>query len=56
MTLRARWLGQAGFLLSVDSDHLLVDPYLSDSLARKYAGTVFPHIRLRPVPVTVNGP
>ncbi|WP_176308536.1 MBL fold metallo-hydrolase [Micromonospora sp. NBS 11-29] len=64
MTLRARWLGQAGFWLTLagaagrepGSDaHLLVDPYLSDSLAVKYAGTVFPHLRLRPAPVDVAG-
>lgn len=58
MTLRARWLGQAGFQLTHESDdgdaHLLVDPYLSDSLARKYAGTIFPHVRLVPAPVTVS--
>lgn len=53
--MRARWLGQAGFLLTADGGEcLLVDPYLSDSLARKYAGTVFPHVRMRPAPVTVG--
>jgi len=30
---------------------LLVDPYLSDSLATKYAGTRYPHRRLHEVPV-----
>jgi L-ascorbate metabolism protein UlaG (beta-lactamase superfamily) len=49
------WLGQAGFLLrlpTADGVHtLLLDPYLSDSLAKKYAGTEFPHRRLIPVPV-----
>ncbi|MGC4805079.1 MBL fold metallo-hydrolase [Micromonospora sp. DT233] len=59
MTLRARWLGQAGFQLTVgdgdDAAHLLVDPYLSDSLAHKYAGTTFPHVRLLPPPVTPAG-
>ena len=34
-------------------EHLLIDPYLSDSLARKYVGTIFPHVRLRPPPVAV---
>jgi len=57
VTVRVRWLGQAGFQLTSTTagvdEHLLVDPYLSDSLARKYAGTVFPHVRLRPAPVTV---
>lgn len=52
MTVRARWLGQAGFqLTAVDGSHLLVDPYLSDSLAGKYAGTTFPHVRMLPAPV-----
>ncbi|MEV0396578.1 MBL fold metallo-hydrolase [Polymorphospora rubra] len=55
MTVRATWLGQAGFQLTYGDAHLLVDPYLSDSLARKYAGTLFPHVRLRPAPVTVAG-
>ena len=53
MNLTARWLGQAGFLLSQGDDHLLLDPYLSDSLARKYAGTLFAHVRLREAPVAV---
>ncbi|GAA2582648.1 MBL fold metallo-hydrolase [Dactylosporangium fulvum] len=54
MTVLAQWLGQAGFRLTLDDAHLLVDPYLSDSLARKYAGKRFPHVRLRPAPVTVD--
>lgn len=45
------WLGQAGFALRQHGEVLLVDPYLSDSLAAKYAGTVFPHTRLHPAPV-----
>ncbi len=40
------WLGQSGFLLQYNSRHLLFDPYLSDSLRRKYAGTDKPHVRL----------
>ncbi|MEE2614984.1 MAG: MBL fold metallo-hydrolase, partial [Verrucomicrobiota bacterium] len=31
------WLGQSGFLLQWCNEHLLFDPYLSDSLTRKYA-------------------
>jgi L-ascorbate metabolism protein UlaG (beta-lactamase superfamily) len=54
VTLVARWLGQAGFLLATDGQHLLVDPYLSDSLARKYAGELFPHVRMRSAPMTVD--
>ena len=33
------WLGQSGFLLQWHGHHLLLDPYLSDSLTHKYAGT-----------------
>jgi L-ascorbate metabolism protein UlaG (beta-lactamase superfamily) len=47
-------LGQAGFALRVEDQVLLVDPYLSDTLAAKYAGTVFPHTRLHPSPVAAR--
>jgi L-ascorbate metabolism protein UlaG (beta-lactamase superfamily) len=40
------WLGQSGFLVHWAGRHLLLDPYLSDSLTRKYAGTDKPHVRL----------
>lgn len=40
------WLGQSGFLLAWDGHHLLFDPYLSDSLTEKYAGTDKPHVRM----------
>lgn len=46
-----RWLGQAGFMISCGSDRVLIDPYLSDSLAVKYAGQEFPHQRLMPPPI-----
>jgi L-ascorbate metabolism protein UlaG (beta-lactamase superfamily) len=42
------WLGQSGFLIGCDGRHLLVDPYLSDSLTRKYEGTETPHVRMHP--------
>jgi L-ascorbate metabolism protein UlaG (beta-lactamase superfamily) len=45
-TLRLWWLGQSGFLLQTHSGHLLFDPYLSDSLTRKYEGTEKPHVRM----------
>ena len=45
------WLGQAGFALRSGYRRLLIDPYLSDHLARKYAGTEFPHQRLMPAPI-----
>lgn len=40
------WLGQSGFLVQWQGRHLLLDPYLSDSLTRKYAETDKPHVRL----------
>ena len=40
------WLGQSGFLLHWQGRYLLFDPYLSDSLTRKYAGTPKPHVRM----------
>lgn len=40
------WLGQSGFLIQWQGRHLLFDPYLSDSLTRKYASTDKPHVRL----------
>jgi len=40
------WLGQSGFLLKHRDRHMLFDPYLSDSLTRKYAETDKPHVRM----------
>ncbi len=40
------WLGQSGFLVQFQGRHLLLDPYLSDSLTRKYATTDKPHVRM----------
>ncbi len=40
------WLGQSGFLLQWRGKRVLIDPYLSDSLTKKYAGTDKPHIRM----------
>lgn len=48
---RLWWLGQSGFLLQWNGRHLLLDPYLSDSLARKYATTPTPHTRMTARPV-----
>jgi L-ascorbate metabolism protein UlaG (beta-lactamase superfamily) len=43
---RLWWLGQSGFLVQWRGAHLLLDPYLSDSLTKKYAETDKPHIRM----------
>jgi L-ascorbate metabolism protein UlaG (beta-lactamase superfamily) len=52
--IRLWWLGQSGFLIKwhnlhgfeMGVRHLLIDPYLSDSLTAKYAGTSTPHTRV----------
>ena len=40
------WLGQSGFLLQWKGKRVLIDPYLSDSLTKKYATTYKPHTRM----------
>jgi L-ascorbate metabolism protein UlaG (beta-lactamase superfamily) len=40
------WLGQSGFLIQWNGSCLLFDPYLSDSLTKKYAATNKPHVRM----------
>lgn len=53
--LQIFWLGQAGFILRTgDGRTILIDPYLSDSLARKYEGTVFPHTRMMEPPISAD--
>lgn len=53
--LGIHWLGQAGFVLRDDTGAVVViDPYLSDSLAEKYRGRVFPHRRLMPAPIGIG--
>jgi L-ascorbate metabolism protein UlaG (beta-lactamase superfamily) len=43
---RLWWLGQSGFLLQWQGIHVLLDPYLSDSLTKKYEQTETPHVRM----------
>jgi L-ascorbate metabolism protein UlaG (beta-lactamase superfamily) len=40
------WLGQSGFLIQWKGQRALIDPYLSDSLTKKYADTNKQHIRM----------
>jgi L-ascorbate metabolism protein UlaG (beta-lactamase superfamily) len=40
------WLGQSGFLIVHKGRAIILDPYLSDSLTRKYAATDKPHVRM----------
>ena len=46
------WLGQSGFLIQWQGKHLLLDPYLSESLTKKYAATDKPHIRMTRCPIS----
>ena len=45
------WLGQAGFWIETGDHRILIDPYLSDSLALKYAGKPNDHRRMMPPPI-----
>ncbi len=48
------WLGQAGFVISTGGYRVLIDPYLSNSLAEKYRGTGTPHERMMAAPIDVR--
>ena len=45
------WLGQAGFAVVCGNQRVLIDPYLSDSLALKYRGQYYGHERMMSTPV-----
>ena len=45
------WLGQSGFLIKSQAGQLLIDPYLSEHLTRKYEATDRPHIRMTRAPL-----
>lgn len=47
------WLGQAGFWIETGQHRILIDPYLSDSLAKKYLGKKNDHVRMMAPPLTV---
>lgn len=48
------WLGQAGFWIETGRHRILIDPYLSDSLAKKYAGAANDHRRMMAPPIGVG--
>jgi L-ascorbate metabolism protein UlaG (beta-lactamase superfamily) len=50
-TLAVWWLGQSGFLVKSSRGMLVIDPYLSEHLTRKYAATDRPHIRMTRAPL-----
>jgi L-ascorbate metabolism protein UlaG (beta-lactamase superfamily) len=45
------WLGQAGFIIEGGGRRVVIDPYLSDHLAVKYANGPYSHERLMTPPV-----
>jgi L-ascorbate metabolism protein UlaG (beta-lactamase superfamily) len=45
-TVKLWWLGQSGYLVRYNHTHILIDPYLSDSLTKKYEHTNKPHTRM----------
>ena len=49
--VQVSWIGQAGFIFKFRNRLLIIDPYLSDYLSKKYKGKLFPHIRLIKVPL-----
>lgn len=47
-TIALWWLGQSGFLVAWNGVRVLLDPYLSDTLAARFAGSDRPHDRVAP--------
>jgi L-ascorbate 6-phosphate lactonase len=45
------WLGQSGFLIKSEGATVVIDPYLSEHLTRKYEGTARPHVRMTRAPL-----
>jgi len=50
-SLAVWWLGQSGFLIKSRQGLLLIDPYLSEHLTKKYQGTSRPHVRMTRAPL-----
>jgi len=48
------WLGQAGFVIEGNGKRIVIDPYLSDSLAVKYRDSAYSHARMASAPVTAE--
>jgi L-ascorbate metabolism protein UlaG (beta-lactamase superfamily) len=45
------WIGQAGFIIRFNRKIYLIDPYLSDYLAKEYNGNEFSYKRLIAIPI-----
>jgi L-ascorbate 6-phosphate lactonase len=50
-SLHIWWLGQSGFVIRSRTGLLVIDPYLSEHLTTKYAGTEKPHVRMTEAPL-----
>lgn len=48
---RIWWLGQSGFAIKYQARIVYIDPYLSESLTKKYNDTNRPHIRMTECPL-----
>ncbi|MDB5523945.1 MAG: hypothetical protein JWM58_1708 [Rhizobium sp.] len=48
------WLGQAGFVIDAHGRRIVIDPYLSNTLAVKYRSTRHSHQRMAPAPLTLD--
>lgn len=53
-TVNIFWLGQAGFALRAANSLVVIDPYLSNSLAEKYRDAVFKHKRMMDAPISTD--
>jgi L-ascorbate metabolism protein UlaG (beta-lactamase superfamily) len=51
MGVTLNWLGQAGFIIQAGARRLIMDPYLSNTLAEKYKGTPALHERMERPPI-----
>lgn len=49
-SLAVWWLGQSGYAIRSRNGLLVIDPYLSEHLTTKYAGTSKPHVRMTEAP------
>ncbi|MBX6311589.1 MAG: MBL fold metallo-hydrolase [Isosphaeraceae bacterium] len=50
-TIVVWWLGQSGYVIKSRSGTMVIDPYLSEHLTKKYEGTSKPHIRMTEAPL-----
>src|SRR5258708_5230691 len=55
MGLKLYLLCQAGFVIQAGARRLIIDPYLSDTLAEKYKRTATPHERMERAPIDEVG-